>query len=155
MTAMVDLDVAMSRSRTEVAAQDMWRDHNEKHASVLRLTSIGLSAREIADAVGISERHVVRLRSQPLRSDVPHLPDPRDITDRRADEFDLLARKAFEWAGVLRDEDPVIVWEALSRLSRQRLQELVVVALAMVPSEATLREVLAWVIELGEAGEPS
>lgn len=153
MTAVVDLDLALMRARSAVAVQDTRRDRNERVDRVRHLTSIGQSSSEIAAALGLSDRHVTRLRSAERRPDPLHVPDPRDITDERAAEVEALAWQAFEWAGALRDEDPAIVWTALSRLPRHRLQELVIVALAMVPSEATLRECLSWVLSLPAARE--
>ena len=152
MTAVLswEFDRALEAARQQLAEPDVHRDQRDKHRRVQHLTAVGGSAEEIAETVGYSERHVVRLRSKPLAAEPAPLPDPASVPDQRCAELEALAWTAFEWAGQLRDEDPRIVYYALATLPRERLVELVVVALAMVPSEATLREALAWVIEIGD-----
>ncbi|MEH3142483.1 MAG: hypothetical protein PGN37_20390 [Mycobacterium kyogaense] len=150
--AAVDLDAVLEDARSAVAEQDVHRDRFDRLDRVHYLTRLGCSASEIATRVGLSDRHVVRLRSKTVPAAVARrLPYPKSITDERAAEVEALAQRVFEWAGALRDEDPAVVFEGLTRLSRQQLLEFVMVALAMVPSEATLRSALGWVLDLPAA----
>ncbi|CAA0129276.1 Uncharacterised protein [Mycolicibacterium vanbaalenii] len=151
MTAMVDLDAVLGEAQAFVSSQDVHRDTWERQQRVRRLTACGRSAAEIAEAVELSDRHVVRLRSKALPVEPPHLPDPESITAERAAEVEGLAQTAFEWAGMLRDEDPVVVYEALRRLTHRQLVEFAIVALAMVPSDATITEIFGWVLDLPAA----
>lgn len=146
---MSGLSVAMSAAERQVYG--LHSESCEQRRRTHHLTKVGETAAGIGARISMSERNVVRLRCKPVPPEPLFLPDPKLISHERAAEFDLLAQRAFEWSGRLRDEDPVIVWEALRQLSRQELLEFAVVLLAMVPSEATLTELLGWVLDLPAA----
>ena len=131
----------------EVAERATWA-----HALAAR----GEETHEIAVRLGVTPRTVERHLAAGIKPvpELPKLPDPRRITDTRADEMEQLADLAVTLVGELRDGDPVRVWLTLNGLQPRQLMELAVVALAMVPDDRSCDELLAWVAAL-PAAQPS
>lgn len=116
-------------------------------AQVHRLTTSGVSAAKIADLVGISERHVQRIQSHDHKETVTDVPRYQyDDSDERAAHLDQLVNAAVDLALRVRDEDPGLVWEVLSRLDRTQLQELTQVCLAGIPVDQTKNEIWGWML---------
>ena len=119
-------------------------DRADMIREVHRLTEAGVSAANIAVLVGLSARHVVRIR-QNLHTDIPELPRYRyELTDERADHLDDVVDTAVELAVRMRDEDPGLVYEVLCRMDRQHLIELTQVCLAGIPIDQTKQEIWGW-----------
>jgi hypothetical protein len=148
-----DCVTAMQAAEHTVYARDMLTDYHkqvDEHAeAVHRMTAKRMSANEIAVRLGISQRHVVRLRRKPQAVVEPGYDFPVD--DQRAAELEDLAGFALQLAARLRDEDPALTWEALQRLSRQRLQQLVVILAAAVPVDSSPAQLFDWVTALPTA----
>jgi hypothetical protein len=140
------ITTALKDARTEYRKFDWHRDRDGLVAEVQRLTNAGVSASTISDLVGLSERHVVRLRSQPHPQ--PAARYQFDHSDDRAEQLMRLADAALELAVMVRDEDPHLVWDTLCRLNRQPLQELLVVALAAIPVDKTSSEIFGWIEDM-------
>jgi hypothetical protein len=158
MTLAIDIDrpaaeqhQALRASRRELAYFDDNRDAYERRDRVHHLTRIGMSDDEIAVVVGIAERNVTRHRGKPPAPRRPRLYNGAAVSDERAAELEACADLALRLSVVLRDEDPTIVWGALTRLSSRQLKELAVIALASIPIDATPGELLAWVNDLPAA----
>lgn len=115
------------------------------------LTRAGYSQTEIAEQTGLSSRHVARLATKPELPDLPTT--DYTATDERVEDLEAGATLAVHLVGLLRDEDPALTWSTLSRLSRWDLQQLAVIALAMVPIDRTPGELFEWVLDLPAAGE--
>jgi len=146
----VALESAIREAEKAVYAEENRSDLYERRARIHALTTAGDSAAEISVITGLSRRRVEFNRQQPLPGPFPRAPLPRDVSDQRATELERTAHLVMGLAVRLRDENPVLVWDALSRLDRQRLQEVTVVALAGMNVEAPLSEVFGWVSEIGE-----
>ena len=131
----------------EVYRQDSHRDLYTTRERIKSMTAGGMSAAEIACAIDMSKRNVVRHRSAEI-PEWPKLVDPAEVSDERADELEETADLAMELAVRLRDENPELVSAVLRRMSRRMLHELAVAALAMVPVDGTVDELLGWVQEL-------
>lgn len=114
----------------------------------------GMSSQEIADALGMSQRHVSRARSQPVPDNVILLPTAaHEITDERAEELEAVAGVVLDLACRIRDENPVIVAESLWSLSHWDLVELAIAAVAAIDIDSTKAELFAWVEALPAAQE--
>lgn len=144
---------AIAASRTELALYDRHRDSREQHLRARHLASVGTSDAEAAAILGVCDRTVHRIRHR--ETPAPHrppLPDPTTVSDARATELEDTAQLALNLACLLREEDPNLVWGALSRLTRPQLQELTVIALAAVPIDGwSASELFAWVHNLPAA----
>lgn len=122
---------------------DMFRDRDDQVEEVRRLTKVGVSSDAIAALTGMSQRTVTRLRSAELAT--PQHVHCFDTSDGRATQLERTADTALDLACRIRDEDPRLVWEAISLLSRQDLQELTMVLLAALPVDETVGNLLGWV----------
>ena len=145
-------DVARALRAAELEAR-RWdtrpldREHREKtHA----LTRSGSSVQEIAAQLGITQRHVQRIRLMPA-TPRPTLLDTSNVSDQRETELEQLVDLALELACRLREENPTVVWGTLTRLSRTRLQELTTVLASMVPVDLPVSRLLGWVTSLPAA----
>ena len=118
------------------------------------LVRTGRTHAEIATLIGVSERVINRYLADGRSTEtlkLPTLPDPRRISDARAEQMEQLADLVMTLVGELRDGDPVRVWLTLAGLTRKLLMELAVVALAMVPDDRSRDDLLAWVYRLPAA----
>jgi transposase len=147
---------ALRESRHDIAQFDRHRDRFDRRTQVNRLDRINMPGSEIAARLGVTERTVERDRQRNRAEGVPQRPrlyNPELADDQRVAELEAATDLALRLAAVLRDEDVTIVWGALSRLDRRKLQELAVIALAAIPVDHTPTQLLGWVTELGiEAG---
>jgi hypothetical protein len=116
----------------------------EKAAAVQRLTRLGKSSETIAEAFGMSERHVQRLRDVQVR---PPEVVMFDHGHSRITELSILARTAQRFAAGMRD-DVESLWFELLDMEPQRMRELVMVLAAMVPVDQGVSDLLRWVAEL-------
>lgn len=123
-----------------------WEIH-QRTAKVHRLVGQGVPVSEIAPRVGMAPRNVERHKRKPF----PGRPEliSGDVSVQREAELEDVAELAAQLAASLRDENPLIVAGTLDALTRKQLQELCTVALAMVPVDRSLRELLSWVQDLG------
>lgn len=138
----------IGESRRELARYDRHREIREQQAQVRHLALVGSSEVDTSIRLGVCDRTVHRIRHRDELNDYrPPLPEPA-VSDQRAEQLEGTAEFALHLAFLLRDEDPNLVWEVLSRLDRQQLQELAVIALAAVPINATREELYAWVEQL-------
>ena len=118
-------------------------DRADMIREVHRLTEAGVSAANIAVLVGLSARHVVRIRQHQFQA--AELPRYRyDHSDQRAEHLEQLVDVAVELAVRMRDEDPGLVYEVLSRMDRQHLIELTQVCLAGIPIDQTKQDLWGW-----------
>ena len=155
----VDLDhqadehAAITASRRELAHYDRTRETREQHFRVRHLASVGNSDAETAVMLGICDRTMHRIRHrEPPAPHRPALPHPDD--DARAAELDDTAQFVLNLACLLHEEDPNLVWGALSRLTRRQLQELAVVALAAIPINGwSATELFDWIHNLPAAAQ--
>lgn len=137
----------------EMATKSAWNeykmslDQRQMVAEVHRLTEAGCSASAIAGVLDISERHVVRIRGE-LRNGkhdrIWHDPNRFDLTEFRAEKLETQADSVLDLADRLRDEDPALIYDILSRLDRQALLELAMIALAAIDTHRTKRELFEW-----------
>ena len=120
-------------------------DRADMIREVHRLTQAGVSAENISVLVGVSARHVVRIRQHQFTA--PELPRYEyDTSDDRAEHLEQLVDTAVELAVRMRDEDPGLVYEVLSRMDRQHLIELTQVCLAGIPINKTKQEIWGWML---------
>lgn len=118
-------------------------DRADMIREVHRLTEAGVSAENIGVLVGLSARHVVRIRQHQFQA--AELPRYRyDDSEQRAEHLEQLVDTAVELAVRMRDEDPGLVWEVLSRMDRQHLIELTQVCLAGIPIDQTKQDLWGW-----------
>lgn len=149
MTACV-IDAVRAAERQFYRRDDPhWAEIYGRRARVQALTRAGMSSAQIGVLIDMSERNVVRARSQPL-PERPRIVEPH-VSDERAAELEQIADAAVDLACRIRDEDPAVVWDALSRLDRRQLQELTVIILAAMPMDRNVRELFAWVTDLPTA----
>lgn len=147
MTAAADALVAAERY---VYAQDepYKAEVYDRRSRVQALSKVGMSSNQIAVLVGISDRQVERIKKMEPPPVWPKLPDPQQISDERCAELEQLVEVAIDLACRLRDENPVLVSETLSRMGRRELQEFAVVLLAAMRVDCTVEELFGWVLEL-------
>jgi hypothetical protein len=130
----VAIQRAMSGDKTIVL-----RPH-EYVIAVHKLRDQGVGINESAARLGLSDRHVSRLRGQDVPMPMPTppvvLPSPVVLEGLPAAALDLV------WK--VRDRDPVEVWQKLSNLDRDRLQALTVALAALVPDDRTEAQLFEW-----------
>jgi hypothetical protein len=146
-----ELHPTLKAARRELEHFDAHRELYERRQRVHHLTRIGMSADEIATAIGVGGRTVARHRDRPAPPQRPLLYDGAAVTDERAQQLEDAADLALHLAAVLREEDPTVVWGALSRLNYRQVREIAVIALAAIPVEMTQAQLLAWVMDLPAA----
>lgn len=140
------LDLAVSDAENELYEFDRNVDRIQFVTAVQRLARNGASLGDLGAHFRKSPRTIQRAKCV----EVPQIPahNPH-ITAERAAELEATAKTATALAFRLRDENPRVTWEALSKLDRQELQELAVVLLAAVPIDQSLTDMFAWVYPLG------
>ncbi|AVJ50257.1 hypothetical protein I5J36_gp40 [Mycobacterium phage Mendokysei] len=73
------------------------------------------------------------------------------VTGTRDEDHVARAHLVVALAGQLADEDPQLTWDYLTALPAVEVQRLLVVALAAIPTDRTIYELFAWVLNLPEA----
>jgi hypothetical protein len=73
------------------------------------------------------------------------------ITGTRDADFEGRAHLVGNLASRVQDEDPHVIWDYLTALPAVELQRLLMVALAAIPVDQTVREMFGWVCELPAA----
>lgn len=68
-----------------------------------------------------------------------------DWSRSRQQHLEGVATQAMNLAVMMRDEDPQLVWDVLTRLDDHQVRELAAVALAGLPVEGRVSEVFEWV----------
>lgn len=68
-----------------------------------------------------------------------------DWSRSRQQHLEGVAIQAMNLAVMMRDEDPQLVWDVLTRLDDHQVRELAAVALAGLPVEGRVSEVFEWV----------
>ena len=116
----------------------------DKAAAVQLLTARGWSSQAISEHLGITDRHVVRLRSAEVYP-------PQEVTFdydwERGEDLADMADVAARFAAEMR-EDVESIWLELLNMQPQRMRELVMVLAAMVPDDQPISELLKWVTDL-------
>lgn len=138
---------ALYAARKALADYDNNRDAYEIRDLVKSMTNGGMTEGEIAKSLNRHERCISRWKTLPIMQR-PQLPE---ADDERANELEELAELGLYLADLLRDEDPNLVWETLTRLTVRQLLELAVIALAAIPTEMTTEQLFGWVLSLPEA----
>jgi hypothetical protein len=141
----------LHQARKAVYSLDRDGERRDRRETVHRLVAAGYSSQQIGWELGITDRSVDRHRTSPPIPAPPPLPDHSDVSDALCAELEQLAILAAEMAASLRDENPAVVWHALSQLGRRGIQELAVILLAIIPIDKPLSHLLAWVNELPAA----
>jgi len=119
---------------------------SEKAAAVQRLTRRGWTSEDIAVQLGISERHVERLRTVTVR------PPERLTFDSSLSRMCVLSARldtALEMMSGMRD-DVESVFRDLCGMPAQSVRELVMILAALVPEDGHPQELLGWVLELAK-----
>lgn len=122
-------------------------ERQELFDEINRLTDAGVSASTIAVLVGMSERHVVRIRNGQVKQPRQAAVYEFDTSEIRSKHLDKVADAAVDVACRLRDEDPQLIYDALARMERHDLIELVMVALAAMPIDKPKSQIFAWLEE--------
>lgn len=131
-------------------------DTYTRRARIHRLARDGLSSQEIADLLGMSQRQVSRARSLDVPDNVVLLPTAaQDITDERCEDLERVAGVVLDLACRIRDENPVVISEALWSLPHWDLVELAIAAIAAIDIDSTKAELFSWVTDLPAAQEES
>lgn len=152
MTVTTPLAVAVRDAVYDYRRFDRYRDRHWQRTRVQRLASTGMPTADIAADTNMSTETVQRI----IRGDIDptHRPEPvtpPNLSEEHCEHLERTADHALKLACRLRDDDPQIVWDALSRLDRHQLQELAVVLLAAVPVDHTRKQIFGWVQQLGNS----
>jgi hypothetical protein len=75
------------------------------------------------------------------------------ITGLSEAAFESRAHLVANLACQLQDEDPAITFEYLTALPADELQRMLMVALAGIPTDQTIRSIFRWVVDLPAARE--
>lgn len=143
--------IAMRDADRNYSRFDRHRDRDTLRRTVTQLAAQGLTHTEIAPHVGLMPRQINHITSGRINTDhKPEPVNPRDYSERHCRELEHTATIAIDMACRLRDEDPQIVWDALSNLHRGQLQQLTVVALAALPTDQPKSQIFAWVNNIGD-----
>lgn len=129
---------------------DKHRDRESLRRTVIELAAGGLSTSEIAPHVKLLPKQISHIISGRFNPD--HKPEPvapRDYSHTHCTALERTADHALDLACRLRDEDPQIIWDALTGLGRRDLQELAVVLLAALPIDKSKADIFAWVYQIG------
>ncbi|GAC70799.1 hypothetical protein [Gordonia soli] len=132
----------------------IWRaTHNDRSVTlrpheyvvaVHQMAAAGRSSTYIADILGLTPRHVERLRRRPSpelpTATPPRLPTP----DEHASLVDGLGKAALRFVDHVNDIDPVDVWAELDELSHDQLKALAVASAAIVSGLPSARARLAY-----------
>lgn len=145
------LAIAVRDADRKYSRFDRHRDRETLRRIVTQLAAQGFTNAEIAPHVGLQTKQVNHITSGRINTSHKPAPvNPRDYSDRHCRQLEHTATIAIDLACRLRDEDPQIVWDALTALNRRHLQELAVIALAAIPVNTTKNEIFAWVNKIGE-----
>lgn len=159
MTAMLDRPTAMLHNAIHRAEQIFAKPGPDvvmqRRITIHQLSAAGVTAPVIAGVVGINIRNVERAKKLPLPEDIPALPDHRKVPADRAAELEKLAEIVTSLAFRLRTEDPRVVQHALSLLSSNVKDDLLIIALAGINVDAELTEIYSWLLDLPAAKEES
>ena len=130
-------------------AEKQYRQRDTERTAAIdevhRLTAAGVSAMAISTLIGMSERHVQRLRGEELPARGWY---QFDKSLRRESKLERTADTVLNLACRIRDEDPELVFRALENLDGQDLLEVAMIALAAIPVDATKDELFGWAEEL-------
>lgn len=152
MTA-TTISEAMRRADINYWRFDRDRDNRERNQRITRMAGEGFTDEEIAVALRISSRHVKRIRNG-YQTTLPTIAVTRpDLSEQRCADLEDAADTALTLACRLRDDDPQIIWDTLTALTRGQLQELAVVMLAAIPIDRTKSELFGWVTDLAPTTE--
>ena len=154
----------MTLSRVPIKAALKTADHNyrrfdDNRDADLRRDRINLMAAndmpiaDIADKLDLSITHVRRIKNGQFEVSTPQPVARPDLSDEHCWQLEGTVDTALELACRLRDEDPQIVWDALSALDRRELQEFAVIALAGLPIDHTKQQLFGWVYDLAAGNE--
>jgi hypothetical protein len=127
--------------KAEVAYRQLDSERYKLHCEVHRLTRAGVSEMAIATLLGISDRHVQRIRGA---QEPPQRFYEYDTSDQRANELERTAHAVTDLACRLKDEDPQLVFKALELMDEAALRELLMVALAGIPVHLTAEQLFGW-----------
>ena len=142
--------------KAEVQYRQLDSERFKIHSEVHRLTKAGVSAMDIATLLGISDRQVQRIRGAQKPSQKFY---EFDTSDQRARQLQRTADVVIDLACRLKDEDPQLVFKALELMGTARpcscdvprknrdeeaLRELLMVALAGIPTHLTAEELFGW-----------
>lgn len=150
MTALKEAFSAAERAQSRFNPHGRNPDREAVVREVHRLTEAGVSAKAIGVIVGMSDRNVQRLRGEKLDRKPVRIPEP-DLSDRHAAALEETVDVVIDLAAHLRDHHPQLVWDTLTNLDRQQLQELAVICLAGLPLNSTKTDMFGWVLELPAA----
>lgn len=127
-------------------AEKQYKSRESERADAIdevhRLTAAGVSAMAIATLMGMSDRTVQRLRGEPLPQRGWY---QFDASPRRQSKLERTADTVLHLACRIRDDDPELVFRSLENLDSHDLLEVVMIALAAIPVDATKDELLGWV----------
>lgn len=129
---------------------DAHRDRHIIRRKIVQLHNAGYQSTEIAATVGVSAETVRRTVKGAI--DPTQMPAPiqrPEWTDEDCAALELTVNAALRLAARVRDDDPQIVWDALTQLGRHDLQKLAVVLLAAVPIHQTKNQIFDWVYNIG------
>lgn len=130
---------------------DNYRDRHMIRAAILDLDAQGYDSTQIAVHVHMEAKQVRRIITGDVStSQRPEPPSPRNVNPDNCRRLERSADIALDMACTLRDEDPQIVWDTITSLSRTHLEELAVILLAAVPIHQPKSEVFAWVYQIGQ-----
>lgn len=139
---------AIRAAETRYLALETARRRAQLVADAHRLAARGATVVAIADELKMSETNALRLchaePDWPATESGWHL----EQSKQRAADLATMADQVCRLAAMLRDQDPVIVLDALSRLDAATLREVAAVALAAIPTDRSKHELFAWTGEL-------
>lgn len=142
------VSTAIRKAEQKYTAAETLRRREDLLDEVNRLYRAGVSQETIAELMNMEVRQIVRMCNGQVKQPAPpqrlsFAKDPRRIA-----RLESMADATLQLACLQRDEDPELVWNALSQLDRHALQELTVIALAGVPVDQPKSKVFAWVEEM-------
>lgn len=150
MTATTPLAVAARNATKAYSRFDKHRDRDTLRRTVTELHLRGHTSSEIGAYVGLLPGQVINILRGNIADHKPAAPNPPDLSDAHCQQLERTADAALKLACRLRDEDPQIVWDALTALTRGQLQELAVVLLAAVPIHLPKPTIFQWVYQMGK-----
>lgn len=150
MTSNHPLAAAVRNADRTYSRFDRHRDRNTLRRIITGLGAAGHSTADIANRVNLDTKQVRRIINGQVADQRPNPINPADLTDQHCRQLERTADIAITLACRLRDEDPQIVWDALTHLDRGPLQELAVVLLAALPVNQPKNTIFAWVNQIGD-----
>lgn len=139
---------AIKTAEQQYASAESMRQREDFLEEVNRLARAGVSHGTIAELMGMEVRQIVRMCNGQVKA-VKAPPRYNFSNDQsRIARMESMAEAALQLACLQRDEDPHLVWDAMTRLDRQALQELAAIALAGLPVDQPKSKIFAWVEEM-------